>query len=166
MSLHSQWLSLFCEQWQKPGGDLCEYWRVEKPNSLIVIPLYKSQVLFPPPDYRPGAGECTLDLPGGRVDTGRGGDIVELATRILSRELGLDPRCISRIDPIDAKGTFVNSSFNNQKLLIARADLSGVDGVAEGVTFYPLTELPSLLNEIECLQCSYALLRFLQSYQS
>jgi hypothetical protein len=54
-----------------------EYWRVEKADSLIILPIQKANVdlspssqdrfLLPRSFYRPGLGITTLDFPGGRL---------------------------------------------------------------------------------------------------
>lgn len=164
MSLTSQWIELHCEEWQKPEGEVCEYWRVKKPDSLIVIPVYDLQLLLPAPSYRPGIGRCTLDFPGGRIDHTEKSDIKTSAQHILLRELNLDESSVARITPMDATGTIVNSSFNSQKLLLARADLFCIDDIAKGVRYHSLDDTDRLLRELECLQCSYALMRFRQIY--
>ena len=164
VSVKSQWLDIYCEEWQKPCLKKCEYWRVEKPDSLIVIPIYQSQVILAAPTYRPGVGRCTIDLPGGRFEEPGKQDIHVAVTRILGRELLLDQSNISKIKILDGRGTLINSSFTNQKLLLARADLMSISGIATNVRLHPVSEINTLLPEIECLQCSYALLYFQSIY--
>jgi hypothetical protein len=156
-------MSIFCEEYRKPNGATCDYWRVEKADSLIVVPLAAGYVLLPPPEYRPGAGKHTLDLPGGRItDTATAG-LIESATQIVSRELSVPLSTVTDIDIIDATGTYVNSSFNNQRLFVAQARLTGVDADRTDLRRQPLDELGQLLKELECLQCAYALTRFMRT---
>ncbi len=39
--LNSKWLTLYCDLWQD-NGKLLEYWRINKPNSIIIITTYKN----------------------------------------------------------------------------------------------------------------------------
>lgn len=70
LELRSQWLTLFSEHWQTGQGQQLEYWRVEKADSVIVLPVLNQQLILAPPMYRPGVQTQTLDFPGGRVSEG------------------------------------------------------------------------------------------------
>lgn len=62
----SQWATFFEEHWVKDKGQELEYWRVERPDSVIVLPIHKGYFLLPQPSFRPGVKHSTLDFPGGR----------------------------------------------------------------------------------------------------
>jgi hypothetical protein len=75
LELHSRWVTLIAEHWQDAQGQRLEYWRIEKADSVIVLPIQKDalaqpQILLPPASYRPGVGRVTLDFPGGAASGG------------------------------------------------------------------------------------------------
>ncbi|WP_228040136.1 hypothetical protein [Nodosilinea sp. LEGE 07088] len=43
---------------------MLEYWRVEKADSVIILPLQNQRLILPPHTYRPGMGKLTLDFQG------------------------------------------------------------------------------------------------------
>lgn len=67
LELHARWMTLIGEHLQDHQGEILEYWRIEKADSVIVLPIQNGQFLLPPPSYCPGVGQVTLDFPGGRV---------------------------------------------------------------------------------------------------
>ena len=66
----NQWLTLVGEHLINDEADVLEYWRVEKADSVIILPIYQNHLLLPHPQYRPGIGHYTLDFPGGRLQKG------------------------------------------------------------------------------------------------
>ncbi|MFZ0172926.1 MAG: hypothetical protein WAL04_14680, partial [Acidimicrobiales bacterium] len=87
VEVRSPWLSLIGERLRDGSGQELEYWRVEKPDSLLVVTLHRGRLILPPPSYRPGVGRVTLDLAGGRLlDPGR---VAETAVEIARREFSL-----------------------------------------------------------------------------
>ncbi len=71
LEFHSRWLTLIGEHWLDTQGQALEYWRIEKTDSVIVLPiqvddLAQPHILLPPASFRPGVGQVTLDFPGGR----------------------------------------------------------------------------------------------------
>ncbi|MBF2077244.1 MAG: NUDIX hydrolase [Synechococcales cyanobacterium T60_A2020_003] len=157
--LHSQWLTLIGEHLDTPTGQTLEYWRVEKADSLIVLPIYEQSIFLPPPVYRPGLGETTLDFPGGRFQHGE--DLHTTAQTILNRELGIDG-AIAYFYPLNAAGWPVNSSFSNQRLFGVVAELSAYPLSSVDVITYPLTNagIQDLLEVLTCLQCRSVLLQW------
>ncbi len=159
LHLQTKWLTLIGEHLQDPNGTLHEYWRIEKADSLIVLPLQNQQILLPPPVYRPGLGTATLDLPGGRCPAEQDRESVAIA--ILQRELGLPAPAIDHLTPLNTEGWPINSSFSNQKLYgyIAqiRPDAIVLPEYLEAA--YPANEsgVRSLLARIQCLQCRLVL---------
>ena len=162
LSLQSGWLTLFGEKLETPQGETLDYWRIEKADSIIVLPVYQQQLLLPPPVYRPGVGQFTWDFPGGRHSDDQSLD--EAATAILERELGVVDSMVSSLSPINQIGWPINSSFSNQRLYGFVAELKP-DAVLipekMGAT-YPLTtsDVQSLLDKLLCLQCRSLLMEW------
>ncbi len=158
LSLQTGWLTLLGEKLKTPQGELLDYWRVEKADSVIVLPVYQQHLLLPPPVYRPGVGRFTWDFPGGRRSDDQ--NLQDAATAILERELGV-AGCLS---PINQVGWPINSSFSNQHLYGFVAEIRS-DAVLIpdklGAT-YPLTNqgIQSLLNRLICLQCRSLLMEW------
>jgi hypothetical protein len=173
MRLESPWVTVLAERWQDTGGTMLDYWRVQRADSAIVLPLQGDTLLLPAPAFRPGVGQSTLDFPGGRVSAGvRPADMVP---GILQRELGLDRPHIVSVNPINQVGWAVDSSFSSQRLwgFVARVD---ADWQPPGTVLrYPATAPkggidPALQIQLTCLQCRALLLAWLDqapfNYQS
>jgi hypothetical protein len=114
LDIRSQWFTLIGEHLQDHQGKILEYWRIEKADSVIILPILANQLILPPPTYRPGLGEATFDFPGGRVSQGQNPDAAVIA--ILVRELEVKAEEIVQVAPLNTRGWAVNSSFSNQKL--------------------------------------------------
>jgi hypothetical protein len=158
LEIHSRWITLIGEHLEDTDGKILEYWRVEKADSLIVLPIQNQQLLLPPPMYRPGIGRGTWDFPGGRVPAGR--EHTAVATKILQRELGIEDSTITQLTPLNTEGWPVNSSFSNQCLYGFVAQLnSEIRPNTLGRT-YPATPegIEELLQILTCLQCRTVLL--------
>jgi len=67
VEVRSPWLSVIGERLRDATGREREYWRVEKPDSLLVITIQDGRLLLPARSYRPGVGRTTLDFAGGRL---------------------------------------------------------------------------------------------------
>ena len=162
LELHSRWMTLIGEHLQDDRGQILEYWRIEKADSVVVLPRRGDDILLPAASYRPGVGHITLDFPGGRVSAGKNPE--EAAIEILQRELGIAATAISQPIPLNSTGWAINSSFSNQKLygFVARIDSSTALVPARVATTYPVTEagVKSLLAELTCLQCRAVLLEW------
>jgi hypothetical protein len=114
LELHSPWLTLIGEHWQDAQGQPLEYWRVEKADSVIVLPiqaddLAQPHIWLPAASFRPGVGEVTLDFPGGRVLEGQTPE--EAAIAILKRELGLEATSIAQLTPLNSNGWAINRPY-------------------------------------------------------
>ncbi|MEB3290205.1 MAG: NUDIX hydrolase [Leptolyngbya sp.] len=154
MDLRNPWLRLVGERLQTPDQDTVDYWRVERADSALVLPIWRRQVVVPPAVYRPGLGQTTLDLPGGRVTAGQ--DPADAAQAILHRELRLETDHILTLERLNIEGWPVNSSFSNQRLFGFRARLTdAAPSFPSGSQFYPFTPagLRHLLGHLTCLQC-------------
>jgi len=149
----TKWLTLIGEHLQDEHGTIHEYWRIEKADSVIVLPRYRQAILLPPPAYRPGIGQSTLDLPGGRVDR----PLPEAALAVLERELLAPAAAIAQLVPLNPAGWWVNSSFSNQKLYGWVADVSPDWPLPDALLAHPIAAYDTLLPEIHCLQCRMVL---------
>ena len=49
LEMHSRWMSLIGEHLQDDRGEILEYWRIEKADSVIVIPIQGDRILLPKP---------------------------------------------------------------------------------------------------------------------
>jgi hypothetical protein len=165
LELHSRWMTLIGEHWLDAQGQQLEYWRIEKADSIIVLPIQpdhlgQSHILLPPASFRPGVGQVTLDFPGGRRLAEQTPE--EAAIAILHRELGVEATAIAQLTPLNPDGWAINSSFSNQKLYGFIAYLEG--GTSEPpeltVIAYPATTtvVRQLLDKLTCLQCRAVLL--------
>jgi hypothetical protein len=160
VEMRSRWLTVIGENLEDDQGQILEYWRVEKADSVIILPIQGDRLLLPKPSYRPGVGNVTLDFPGGRVEDKNA--IAEIARTILERELGILPQAVLSLVPINSEGWAVNSSFSNQKLYgyVAQIDAEyqlNRDRFGES---YEISKegIDQLLEVLVCLQCRAVLL--------
>lgn len=162
LALHSRWMTLIGEYLQDDQGQILDYWRIEKANSVIVLPIQGDRILFPSPSYRPGIGQVTLDFPGGRVPAGQTPEQGAITT--LKRELGIEAASIMQLIPLNVEGWAINSSFSNQKLygFVAHLDnnSSPSDDVTGSADSGSLTDVRNLLQKLTCLQCRAVLLEW------
>ena len=114
VEMRSRWLTVIGENLEDDQGQILEYWRVEKADSVIILPIQSDRILMPKPSYRAGIGRITLDFSGGRVPAGESPQLAAIAT--LKRELGIEASAIAQLIPLNTEGWAVNSSFSNQKL--------------------------------------------------
>ena len=164
----SEWVALIGERWLCDKGQEREYWRVEKVDSVIVLPIQADQIFCVPPTFRPGVGRATLDLPGGRLPTGK--QPYEIVPSLLERELGVPPHAIRSIKPLNAdKKWLVNSAFSNQGLWAFAVEIDNAFEISKrqiGATARAdAPGLEQLMSALDCLQCR-AVLREWQSTTS
>lgn len=162
-TIASPWVTICAERWRDEQGRDLEYWRVERAHSLIVLPIVGDVIPLPLPQFRPGAGRATLDLPGGRVTPGRAP--LTAAPGILERELGLNAAAIVDVQLLNEQGWLVNSSFSNQCLFgaVARIDpATHLDAVLLHRSYpHSRAGLRELLAELDCLQCRAVIYEYL-----
>jgi len=163
LEIRSRWMTLVGEHLQDHQGEILEYWRIEKADSVIVLSIQGDRFLLPAPSYRPGVGQATLDFPGGRISPDQTPKQAAIAT--LQRELGVTEATITQLYPLNTEGWAVNSSFSNQKLysFIALID-NHFDLLPErSIGTYPThaSGVRQLLQELTCLQCRSVLLEWL-----
>ncbi len=60
LELRSQWLTVIGEKLEDEHGNILEYWRVKKADSVVILPIQNNLIILPPPSYRPGVGELTF----------------------------------------------------------------------------------------------------------
>lgn len=162
LKISSHWFTLIGEHLQDDRERTLEYWRIEKADSVIILPVRDRQIILPIPSYRPGLGETTWDFPGGRIPEGISHE--EAVGGILQRELGIDMQAIAECVPLNTEGWAVNSSFSNQKVYGFVAKVKPANTVPEefiGAT-YPATQsgICDLLTFLSCLQCRSMLLEW------
>jgi hypothetical protein len=165
VDIRSPWLRLIGEKLEDNNGNLLEYWRVEKDDSVVIITLQNNQFLFPSLEYRPGIGKVTLDFPGGRVAENK--TPIETIPQVLKRELGVNQQDIILIKSINSLGWEINSSFSNQRLygfIVELAANTVIESEKLGAT-YPHSPqgINELLTKLTCLQCRGILLQWLAS---
>jgi hypothetical protein len=68
VEVRTPWMSMIGERWREGAGRELEYWRVEKPDSLLVVTVHDGRLIAPVRAFRPGVGRTTLDFAGGRLD--------------------------------------------------------------------------------------------------
>ena len=167
LEINSRWLTLIGEHLQDDRGEILEYWRIEKADSVIVLAIQGDRILLPKPSYRAGIGQTTLDFSGGRVIAGQNPQLAAIAT--LKRELGIEVSAIAQLIPLNTEGWAVNSSFSNQKLygFVAYIEKMTKQSYELGTVTYPLTSdgVRKLLEEITCLQCRAMLLEWIMLNQ-
>lgn len=113
--LRTPWLSVFGERLRDQTGQELEYWRIERPDSLLVVTEHRGRLILPAPSYRPGVGRATLDLAGGRLR--HAGAIPETAREIVQREFDLpgEEGVVSQ-SLLNPDGWDVDSSVSTQRL--------------------------------------------------
>jgi hypothetical protein len=163
LELHSRWMTLIGEHWLDAQGQQLEYWRLEKADSVIVLPIQpdhlgQSHILLPAASFRPGVGQVTLDFPGGRRLVGQTPE--EAAIAILHRELGVNATAIAQVTPLNTSGWAINSSFSNQRLygFIAQIDPATPLALATVAYLANAAGVDQLLQQLTCLQCRAVLL--------
>ncbi|MEB3311925.1 MAG: NUDIX hydrolase [Snowella sp.] len=166
VEIRSPWLTVIGETLETDQQQVVEYWRVEKADSVIILPIQGDRLLLPKPMYRPGLGQTTLDFPGGRVDPKTA--IADIAFNILERELGIMREAIEDLRPLNQTGWAVNSSFSNQKLYGYTAQIKPsypINPSYLGVSYeINPVGIQQLLTVLSCLQCRAVLLEWWTNY--
>ncbi len=162
VSVNSRWVELIGENCTDENQNHLEYWRVEKDDSVIILPIQNEHILLPPPFYRHGIQEVTYDFPGGRNPPDKNPE--ETAMLILERELCVSSDAVESLKPLNEQGWPVNSSFSNQRLFGFLASVSESWQSPENIHVekYPISSegISLLLKKIVCLQCRAILLEW------
>ncbi len=167
LEMRSKWLTLMGEHLQDDRGQILEYWRVEKPDSVVVVTIQGDKLILPPPSFRPGAGKVTLDFPGGRLPAGE--TPLGAVPVILQKELGVGAEAIASILPLNDTGWGIDSSFSSQKLYGFVAEIYATARIpAEriGASYAIAPEgIRDLFAELTCLQCRALLLEWQRQFR-
>lgn len=162
LELRSPWMTVIGEHLQDDQGQPLDYWRIEKADSVVILPILQQQLILPPPSYRPGLGSATWDFPGGRLPEGL--SPLEAAPKILRRELGVEAGAIAHLSALNSEGWAINSSFSNQRLHGLVAILSPTAQIPPdrvGATYdNTAAGISALLEVLTCLQCRLVLLQW------
>ncbi|MFI5286968.1 MAG: NUDIX hydrolase [Candidatus Dormibacteria bacterium] len=164
VEVRTPWLSMIGERWREGAGQELEYWRVEKPDSLLVVTVHDGRLIAPVRAFRPGAGRMTLDLAGGRLDDPS--TLAQTALAIVQREFKLsDNDLFESQEPLNLVGWDVDSATSSQRVFGVAAELRRdvqVPGDRLGAS-YPATSAGGreLLSEVVCLQCRAVLSEWL-----
>lgn len=165
VEIRTPWLKIIGEKYLvETLNQEVDYWRVEKPDSIVIVPICNQQLIFPKPIFRPGAGRMTLDFPGGRLIKNK--SVKESAKIILCRELDIENTNFIDIDlsMINSRGLLINSSFSNQKLYGFSAKIYPKTAFEkdENIIKYDVTKdnIYKIFNEFECLQCRSLLMEY------
>ncbi|WPL19038.1 hypothetical protein Thiowin_04142 [Thiorhodovibrio winogradskyi] len=160
--LDSQWVSLIGERWRCDKGKELDYWRVEKVDSVIVLPVHNGRLICVSPTFRPGIQRETLDFPGGRLPAGK--QPLDIVPFLLERELGVPATAISQITALNQQPWMINSAFSNQGLWGLVADIDADCTIPQqhiGQTAPATAQgVEQLLEALDCLQCRAVLLEW------
>lgn len=164
VEVRSPWLSLIGERLRDGSGQELEYWRVEKPDSLLVVTLHRGRLILPPPSYRPGVGRVTLDLAGGRLlDPGR---VAETAVEIARRKFSLSgDAAVVNEGVLNQIGWDLDSSTSSQRVFGACVELAEEVTVSEhslGASYAATSRGgQEAISDLVCLQCRAVLQEWL-----
>lgn len=160
VEIKSPWVNLIGEKIKDNQGNILDYWRVEKPDSLVIITQYKNQLIFPKLMYRVGISKVSLDFAGGRVEPEK--SLENNALFILKKELDIEKNDLEYLTLLNRQGWEINSAFNNQKLWGFYAQIKNETNLNDDFigASYSLTKenLKCLLKDLTCLQCRGILL--------
>ena len=165
VEVRSPWLSVIGERLRDATGQEREYWRVVKPDSLLVITIQDGRLLLPARSYRPGVGRTTLDFAGGRLQDPS--MIPETAQVIVRREFNLGgDDLFASLEGLNRVGWDVDSSSSSQHLYGTVAELPRDLLIPESSigASYPATDLGAreLLRDLRCVQCRALLYEWLE----
>ena len=164
VEVRTPWLSMIGERWREGAGRELEYWRVEKPDSLLVVTVHDGRLIAPVRSFRPEVGRTTLDLAGGRLDDPS--TLAQTAVAIVRREFKLNADDLFESqEPLNPVGWDVDSATSSQRVFGVAAELRRDVQVLDdrlGAS-YPATSAGGrgLLSELVCLQCRAVLSEWL-----
>ena len=167
VEVRTPWMSIIGERWREEAGREFEYWRVEKPDSLLVVTVHDGRLIAPVPLFRPGVGRTTLDLAGGRLDDPS--TLAQTALAIVRREFKLnDDDPFESQEPLNLVGWDVDSATSSQRVFGVAAELRREVMIPDdhlGAS-YPATRAGGreLLTELVCLQCRAILSEWLERH--
>lgn len=130
------------------SGQEYEFYVIESPDWVNVIPLTPEGQVVCIRQYRHGTEEITLEVPGGVIDPEDGGDPMQAARREMREETGYDS---DDLVPLGAVAPNPALQDNRCHMFLARnAQRNGaqaLDGAEEiDVTLVDLDEVPALIT--------------------
>lgn len=160
----SKWVTLIGERWLCDKGEELEYWRVEKVDSVIVLPIQAGRMFCVKPAFRVGVHRSTLDFPGGRLPEGM--QPKEVVASLLERELSIPITAIRNTIELNKTKWIINSSFSNQGLWGFVAEIDQAFSIPESCLGANVMAndrgISDLLSRLDCLQCRMVLLEWQQ----
>jgi len=165
VAIRSPWLSMIGERLLDGTGQELDYWRVEKPDSLLVITVHRGRLILPARSYRPGVGRVTLDFAGGRLENP--GLIPETAQAIVRREFNLSGGdLVGSQVPVNHVGWDVDSSSSSQRLYGIALELRPevvVSDESVGASYAATGQGGrEALRDLVCVQCRAVLHEWLE----
>ena len=156
VEVRSAWLALIGERLRDRTGREREYWRVEKPDSMIVVTVHHGRLILPSRAYRPGVGRPTLDFAGGRLEASATPS--DAAAAIVRREFNLSaPDLFESHEQLNDTGWDVDSSSSSQRVYGMAVELNRAVALPEAAigASYPATAGGGreLLRDLVCVQC-------------
>ena len=157
LRIETPFATFYVEELADDQGGHSEWARLEKPDSLLLVIEDNDELLLPPLAFRPGIGEWSQDLPGGRLEGPEG--ITGAASRIAARELGLPLDGLIDLTLLTETGWAIDSSTSNARLHVASARLRAGATPSGDVRRHPAdpSGVAALRAELNCLQCRAAL---------
>jgi hypothetical protein len=164
--LENKWIKMVGERVENESGQRLDYWRVERCNSVIVIPIHKNRIILPLPKYRHGIGKTTYDFPGGRCEDDS--NLKGTVLNILKQELLVDSGDVVKLTAINHDGWIVDSSFSNQCLFAFEALLAPDMSLNPSIVYMSQPAdtqgAMEVLQFLTCLQCRGALLEWMTRF--
>jgi len=167
VEVRTPWLSMIGERWRDGTGRELEYWRVEKPDSVLVVTVHDGRLIAPVRSFRPGVGRTTLDFAGGRLDDPS--TLAQTALAIVRREFKLNADDLFESqESLTLVGWDVDSATSNQRVFGVAAEMRREVLVPDNHlgASYPATSAGGreLLSELVCLQCRAVLSEWLERH--
>jgi len=159
--IKSKWLTILVEQYLDDQKKQLEYWRVQKPDVILIVVIHNNHLILPKPSYRPGIQKSSLDLCGGRRSSPNS-QLLEDAQSIVKRELQIEKWYQPKtIQPINHRSYNLDSSFSNVKTHLFFMELASEQIIPQQLEneLYDnnLIGINKLLAKIDCLQCRLCL---------
>lgn len=156
----NRWVTFFGEKCIDDNDNTIEYYRVDRADSIIVLPISEHGLIVPSKFYRHGIQSVTVDFPGGRFEGEM--SLLQRASEIVTSELAIASENIKNLESLNSKGWAVDSSFSTQRLfgVVAWIDAPELETIA-----LKHNELNTLLETLECLQCRSVLMEWIRLNQ-
>jgi hypothetical protein len=164
VSIENAWIRLTGEYILDDKGRKLTYWRIDRTDSVIIIPIHNDEIILPKPFYRHGIKDVAYDFPGGRHDGKK--SFKENACQILERELGISKEDLISLVPVNDQGWSVDSSFSSQRVFVFEAVLKNTAEISLNMIGLkvPMDKngVSTILEKINCIQCRCTLLDWMR----